>query len=442
MYGTPVAPSTGLPCTLDYSKDVLILLKAEDSMAQNSRRSFLKNSTGSAVLTFGGFAPVALQQAAVRAAGSGANSERVLVVIELAGGNDGLNTVVPFADETYRKLRPKLAVAKSDTLAINGELGFHSALRGFADLLEAGKLAIVQGVGYPDPNRSHFESMDIWHTCQRKNDIRTDGWLGRFLEEQTDADGGDPAALHLGHDKQPFSVMSRKVRVPSIRSLEQFRLQGADDADFRKAVQELADARRGEGNDLLNFVQSSTSSAITASERLSSTGKSYASTVTYPGNGLGEQLQTVARLMSSGLKTSIYYLQLNGFDTHSQQPGAHEGLLRQLGDSVKAFLDDVDQMKKSDAVTVMAFSEFGRRVEENASEGTDHGTAGPMFLAGNAVKSGLVGELPSLQKLRDGDLQHHTDFRQVYAAVIENWFQCESGKILKGDFKPVDVFRS
>jgi uncharacterized protein (DUF1501 family) len=230
--------------------------------------------------------------------------------------------------------------------------------------------------------------------------------------------------------------------VPSIRSLEQFRLQGADDADFRKAVQELADARRGEGNDLLNFVQSSTSSAITASERLSSTGQSYKSTVTYPKSGLGEQLQTVAKLMSSGLKTSVYYLQLNGFDTHSQQPGAHEGLLRQLGDSVKAFLDDVDQMKNSDAVTVMAFSEFGRRVEENASEGTDHGTAGPMFLAGNSVKSGLIGDLPSLQKLQDGDLQHHADFRQVYAAVIENWFQCESSKILKGDFKPVDVFRS
>ena len=146
--------------------------------------------------------------------------------------------------------------------------------------------------------------------------------------------------------------------------------------------------------------------------------------------------------MSSGLKTAIYYLQLNGFDTHSQQSDAHEGLLRQLGDSVKAFLDDVGQMKKSDAVTVMAFSEFGRRVEENASEGTDHGTAGPMFLAGNSVKSGLVGELPSLQKLKDGDLQYHTDFRQVYAAVIEDWFQCGSRNILKGDFKPVDVFRS
>ena len=234
--------------------------------------------------------------------------------------------------------------------------------------------------------------------------------------------------------------MSRKVRVPSIRSLEQFHLQGTEDAQFRKAVQELTDARRDDSNDLLNFVQSSTSSAITASERLSSSVKSYSSSVTYPKNGLGEQLQTVAKLISSGLTTSVYYVTLNGFDTHSQQPDAHAGLLRQLGDSVKAFLEDIDQLKQSDRVALMCFSEFGRRVEENASAGTDHGTAGPMFMAGASVKSGLIGKLPSLSNLQDGDLRHHTDFRQVYAAVIQNWFQCEAEPILKGNYNAVDVF--
>ncbi len=407
-------------------------------MTNASRRSFLKNTAaGSAVLTFGGLAPAAL-----RAAAQQSRSNRILVIIELAGGNDGLNTIVPFADETYQKLRPKLAIAKDSVLEISEGLGFHPALRGFADLLEAGKLAIVQGVGYPDPNRSHFESMDIWHTCQRKDEVRTDGWLGRLLEENESEVGGDPSAMHLGHDKQPFALMSRKVRVPSIRSLDQFRLQGTDDVDFRKAVQELADARRGEGNDLLNFVQSSTSSAISASQRLSTSGKSYSSSIVYPKSGLGEQLQTVARLISSGLHTSVYYVQLNGFDTHSQQPDAHQGLLRQLGDSVKAFLDDIDLMKQSDQVTVMAFSEFGRRVEQNASDGTDHGTAGPMFLAGASIKPGLIGKHPSLQNLQDGDLQHHTDFRQVYSAVIKDWFQCESQSILKGEFKPVEIFKS
>lgn len=406
-------------------------------MSTFSRRHFLKNSaTGSAVLTFGGLAPSALQAAAVQS-----KSERILVVVELAGGNDGLNTVIPFSDETYRQRRPKLALPKSDVLDIGDGLAFHPSLRGFADLLEAGRLAVVQGVGYPDPNRSHFEAMDIWHTCQRKEDLRTDGWLGRMLEENSDSSGGDPPALHLGTDKQPFALMSRKVRVPSVRSLEQFHLQGTEDAGFRKAVQELADARRGEGNDLLNFVQSSTSSAISASERLSSTGKSYKSSVTYPKNSLGEQLQTIARLISSGLNISVYYVQLAGFDTHSQQPDVHQGLLRQLGDSVKAFLDDMDQLKQSERVTVLAFSEFGRRVEENASEGTDHGTAGPMFLAGASVKAGLIGKHPSLGDLQDGDVKFHTDFRQVYAAVIRNWFQCDSETILKGKFTPVDAFK-
>ena len=406
-------------------------------MFQFSRRNFLQSSAaGSALLTFGELAPSALQAAAEQS-----KSERILVVVELQGGNDGLNTVIPVGDETYRKLRPKLAIAKNDSLAIRDGLAFHSSLRGFADLLEAGRLTIIQGVGYPDPNRSHFESMDIWHTCQRKDENRTDGWLGRLLEETADAViGGDSPAMHLGSDKQPFALMSRKVRVPSIRALEEFRLHGTEDAQFRKVVQELTDARRDESNDLLNFVQSSTSSAISASERLSSSVKSYSSSVRYPQNGLGEQLQTVAKLISSGLKTSVYYVTLNGFDTHSQQPDAHAGLLRQLGDSVKAFLDDIDHLQQSERVALMCFSEFGRRVEENASAGTDHGTAGPMFMAGAAVKSGVIGQLPSLHNLQDGDLRHHTDFRQVYAAVIQDWLLCTAEPILKGKFAAVDIF--
>lgn len=173
-----------------------------------SRRSFLRSAAaGSAVLTFGGVAPSALQAAAEQS-----KSDRILVVIELQGGNDGLNTIIPVGDEVYRKLRPKLAIAKSAALDIGDGMAFHPSLRGFADLLEAGRLAIIQGVGYPDPNRSHFESMDIWHTCQRSTENRTDGWLGRMLEQTANGTGGDPAALHLGHDKQPFALMSRCAR--------------------------------------------------------------------------------------------------------------------------------------------------------------------------------------------------------------------------------------
>ncbi|MBL8810920.1 MAG: DUF1501 domain-containing protein [Planctomycetaceae bacterium] len=409
-------------------------------MRNSSRRSFLRHaSAGTAVLTFGGIAPKALQAAAMAQ-----KSERILVVIELQGGNDGLNTVVPFADSAYQKLRPKLALKKDDLLTISDGLAFHGSLKGFADLLEAGQLAVIQGVGYENPNRSHFESMDIWHTCQRKEETRTDGWLGRFFEKEAAVAGTDPAALHLGADKQPFALMSRTVRTPSIRSLEQFRLQGADDADFRKAVQELADAKRGGGNDLLDFVQTSTSSAIAASERLSGAASKATTSVVWPTSPLADQLQTVARLIRSGLTTSVYYVTLNGFDTHSQQPDVHAALLRQLSDSVKALLDDVKEQGQSERVAVMCFSEFGRRVEENASDGTDHGTAGPMFIAGAAsqIHSGLIGDHPKLNDLKDGDLKHHTDFRQVYAAVIEKWFQTPSSEILKGTWTPTPVFRS
>ncbi len=404
-------------------------------MSVLTRREFLRSSAASsALLTFGGLAPSSLHAAA-----AANRSDRILVVVELAGGNDGLNTVIPYGDDVYRKLRPKLAISKTNVLSISEEIGFHPALRGFADLLESRKLSVVQGVGYPDPNRSHFESMDIWHTCQRKEEVRTDGWLGRMIET-TDSSGSDPSAMHLGNDKQPLSLMSRTVRVPSIRSLEQFHLKGSESESFRSTVQQLSDSHRDGGDDLLGFVQSSTSSALMASERLVTTGKAYHSTISYPKNGLGEQLQTVAKLIGSGLKTSIYYVQLQGFDTHAQQPDAHQGLLRQLGDSVKAFLDDMDTMQQSDRVVVMAFSEFGRRVAENASQGTDHGTAGPMFIAGSPIKSGIIGKHPSLNHLIDGDLEFHTDFRRVYAAVIEDWFGCDSDAILKGKFDPVELF--
>lgn len=405
-------------------------------MSQTTRRSFL--TTGAAatsVLSFGKVAPAFLKQAAAESKADG----RILVVVEMAGGNDGLNTVIPFDDDDYRKARPELAIGSSDVLKINDRLGLHPVMTGFAELLERDQLAIIQGVGYDNPNRSHFESMDIWHTCQRKDTSRIDGWLGRYLEEAGRAASSDPAGLHLGDDKQPFALMSRDVRVPSIRSLEQFRLSGNSDQTFRRAVRELADARRETSNDLLGFVQSSTSSAITASERIEAAGMNYKPSDEYPETALARQLQTVAKLIDSGLTTSVYYVRLDGFDTHAQQDGAHQSLLRQLSDSVSTFMKDMLAHGHGDRILCLCFSEFGRRVAENASHGTDHGTAGPMFLAGPHVNAGLIGDHPSLQDLQDGDLKHHTDFRQVYATVLERWLNCSSSTILKGSFKPVDA---
>jgi len=402
---------------------------------RRDRREFLRQVTaGSAVLSFGGAVPLPLLASAART-----RTERILVVIELQGGNDGLNTVIPAADPQYRRLRPSLGIPQPDVLPIADGMSFHPALRGFADLLEAGQLAVVQQVGYPQPNRSHFESMDIWHTCLRKDQQRPDGWLGRWAERVPDV-GGDAQALHLGPEKLPFALMSRSVRVPSVRSLEEFRLRGAEDIQFREAVQNLAETVRAEQDDLLSFVATSTSSALTASERLAMAAKAAATDVVWPQSGLSERLRTVSQLIRSGLQTSVYYVTLGGFDTHAQQPDAHRGLLRQLSEAVRALLSELQSSGDLQRTTVMAFSEFGRRVGENASAGTDHGTAGPMFLAGGAVRAGLHGQKPDLANLQDGDLQFSTDFREVYASVLERWLKVDSADILVGRFQPLDLF--
>jgi len=385
------------------------------------------------VATFGAPAPAVLQNAAEQSAAS----QRVLVVVEMAGGNDGLNTVIPYRDSAYKAARPELAIAASDVIKVEDGIGLHPSLAGFDSLLQDGQLAVIQGVGYPKPNRSHFESMDIWHTCQRKEDTRSNGWLGRFLEDRPTS--SDPLAMHLGDEQQPFALLSRDVRSPSIRSLDQFRLE-SNDAKFRDTVRQLSAARRAPENELLSFVQSSTQAALMASERVEGIEKMSAKESGYPNERLAQKLQTVGRLIKAGLETTVYYVRIDGFDTHAQQARAHAALLRRVSESVSAFVKDMNAAGEGDRVLCLCFSEFGRRVKENASKGTDHGTAGPMFLAGASVKSGLIGKHPSLTNLQDGDLKHHTDFRQVYASLLKDWLSCKNvSSVLKGEFRPLDL---
>ncbi len=404
-----------------------------------TRRSFLRAAASSgALISLERVAPGVLLQAAE----ASRNDHRILVVLEMAGGNDGLNTVIPHADEAYRKARPTIGISATDCLTVNPQVGLHPAMRGMADLLEGGKLVIVQGVGYPDPNRSHFESMDIWHTCRHKGAARNDGWLGRYLEEAKLGSLEDPPALHLGWENQPLALMSRELRVPSIQSLEQFRLRGADRPELVQAIRDLSSVQRDNSNELLGFIQSSSSSALATSERLESIGASYKPSQAYPTSQLGRKFETVARLVASGLKTKIYYLRIDGFDTHANQPDAHAALLREVSESVSTFLKDANTQGFGDQLIVMGFSEFGRRVDENASEGTDHGTAGPILIAGNDVHSGLIGEHPSLIDLDQGDLKHHTDFRQVYAALLEQWLEVPSEHSLGGKYDAVRILKS
>lgn len=409
----------------------------------HNRREFLGYSlAGTAALGIGTTVPSCFVQAAGKGAEAG---ERILVVVQMSGGNDGLNTVIPYRDPAYRSARPKLAVAASDVLKCNDDLGFHPAMSGMRELLESQRLAVVCGVGYEQPNRSHFEAMDIWHTCRRKHEPRPDGWLGRFLDARPVVAGGDVPALHLGQDQQPFAVASQTIRVPTIRDLSEFQLRGRNREALRSFLKTSLPAESSAAsseNELLSFLESSTTSALAASRRVAEAAADYKTATGYPDSNLGRKLQVIAQLIDAGLTTSVYYVQIDGFDTHAQQAPTHAALLREWSDAVAAFMNDLDAHDHGGRVCLMSFSEFGRRVAENASEGTDHGAAGPMFLCGGGVAADILGKIPNLSDLQDGDLKFETDFRQVYAAVLQNWLGCDPHAILGKEFEPVAVFKS
>lgn len=396
-----------------------------------TRREFLKSAP--ALVAIGTSAPRLWLQAAEGARAQ--DSGRILVVIQLTGGNDGLNTIVPFDRDEYRRARPSLAIPAADVLKVGQGLGLHPGLTGLADLLQEERLAIVQGVGYPNPNRSHFESMDIWHTCLRKTENRQEGWLGRFINRHHPTDG--VPAIHYGGEQQPLALASITRPVPTIRSLDQFRLDGDAAERLRPAI----DAERTGTDGLLSFVQASSSTALQVSERIQRRAAQSKTAGSYPETELGQKLKAVSGLIHAGLESSVYYVQLDGFDTHSQQSDAHAGLLRQWSGAVRAFRQDLRDQGTEDRVLVMCFSEFGRRLEENASAGTDHGAAAPMFLIGAGVRPGLHGEHPSLTDLDQGDLKHAVDFRQVYATVLQGWFHAPANDILGGAFEPLQLLK-
>ena len=405
-----------------------------------SRRRFLRSSIGSAAaIGLGATVPDCFADVAAGASDQ-KSSDNILVVVQLSGGNDGLNTVIPFSDDGYLAARTKLRVPSSDVLKVDDRIGLHPSLSGASELLQTGQMAIVQGVGYDDPNRSHFEAMDIWHTCRRKDQTRPDGWLGRYLDTLGDGAGGDVPAMHLGREQQPFAVASTRVRVPTVNQLDEFRLRGKNRDALRELLRSNETNSPSSSNELLDFLQSSTTSALQASQRVSEAASSYHSDVTYPTTELGRKLRIIAQLIDAGLTTRVYYVQLDGFDTHAQQAQTHSILLKEWSDAVTALVNDLDAHDHGQRVSVMTFSEFGRRVAENASGGTDHGAAGPMFLCGGGLQGGILGEHPSLSDLKDGDLQHQYDFRQVYASVLQSWLGVDPHQILGGKYRPLKLF--
>jgi uncharacterized protein (DUF1501 family) len=415
---------------------------------QPTRRDFLRLGLGaSTLLTCGASVPVFLARSAnALAAEPGSKAKgNVLVVVQLNGGNDGLNTVVPYNDADYRKHRPKLHVAASAVARIDDRVGFHPALADFGKLLEARQLAVVQSVGYPNPNRSHFESMAIWQAARLGARGDAPGWLARMLDGRMAAPGGDAAALHVGDGLLPQALAGGRQPVPSLVSLEQFRRRigvptEAGATEQRAALDEVASRNPGKPGSLAEFVAQSSTLTYASSARLEGVLTGSKGTVAYPEfYGLARQLRLVAQLIKAGLATSIYYTEVGGFDTHANQLNTHPALLREVGASLHDFVEDVNQSGDGGRVLVLVFSEFGRRLAENASAGTDHGTAAPVLLLGAAVKAGLHGPYPNLQDLEDGDPKHAIDFRQVYATLLDKWLGCPAETVLGAKFASLPI---
>jgi uncharacterized protein (DUF1501 family) len=414
---------------------------------QSTRREFLRLGLGgSALLACGSTAPAFLVRSALTLAdGPARPGGRILVVLQLDGGNDGLNTVVPHRDDGYRRARPRLALPAQGLHRLNDDLGLHPSLTGLMRLHENRQLAIVQSVGYPNPNRSHFESMAIWHTAQMNPNRATPGWLARCLDRRGDAPGGDTPALHISESLLPQALHGGQRHVPSLASLEQFRRrlgipEAAGAAEQRTALDRLGAQQRGAPGSLLQFVERSSLITYTSSARLEGILRQGQATANYPEfYGLARRLKLVAQLIKAGLGTSIYYTQLGGFDTHANQLNGHANLLREVGESLRAFFDDLQRAGQADRVLLLAFTEFGRRLRENASAGTDHGTASPVFLAGPRVRPGVHGPNPNLRDLVDGDPRHAIDFRSVYATVLDQWLACPSAAVLGQRFEHLPI---
>jgi uncharacterized protein (DUF1501 family) len=416
-----------------------------------NRRDILRLGLGSSTLLASGLTVPAFlaRSASVLAAGSpSTGSGRILVVVQLDGGNDGLNTVVPFADDVYYKFRPKLGIDAKTVHKVDDHIGLNPALRGFVPLLESQRLAIVQSVGYPNPSRSHFESMAIWQTARRDAKDATSGWLARWLDGHPNSPGGDAPALHIGASTVPQALQGGRSHVPSLARADQLqrRVGPADPAEAaaqRQALDAVAQNGSDTSGSILPFVQRSMLDTYASSDRIEAVLKNRSASTGYPEfYGLAQRLKLIAQLIKAGLSTPLYYTQLGGFDTHSGQLNTHAALLRELSESTRAFLDDVDKAGLADRVLILAFSEFGRRVAENASAGTDHGTAAPVFLLGRAVRPGLHGTNPDLKNLRDGDPIPSLDFRRVYAAVWEGWLGGSSQAGLGGTFEPLPVLKT
>ncbi len=387
------------------------------------RRDFLKSS----MLTVAGLTgPGFLARSAEAAIGKG----KILVVIQLSGGNDGLNTLIPYSNGAYYAARPTIAIEKKNVLTLSSDVGLHPSLKPLMKFWDDGKLGLIQGVGYPNPNRSHFESMAIWHTAD-PSAREHDGWIGRIAEKY-----GDPFCATNFGGTTPLALRGADMILPSISSIDSFQLKIAPEAKGALDVM-LGSNLSGRAETIRNATKQMFSNIDSVQKGVSK----YKPGAAYPDENLAESLRDIARLIAADVGPRVFYTSQGGYDTHAGQPEDQAALLETLSASITAFMADLEKQGRADDVMIVGFSEFGRRLAENASAGTDHGKASMMFTIGNSVKGGLYGAQPDLEKLNDGDPVMTTDFRQVYATALDGWLNVSSRDILGAAFKNIPFIR-
>lgn len=355
---------------------------------------------------------------------------KALLLLELSGGNDGLSCIVPWADDIYHRSRTRTGHKAGSTLQLDDYRGFHFALKGLKSQWDEGKLAIVEGAGYDQPNHSHFTSQDIWHTGRHSGRVSGDGWIARLMAEMYPSDREIPHMVHVGQSL-PYSLKSGTHAVVCFDQPPPYRWaeSGADIA--------REGGMRRQDSGPLEQIRSVVRNAQASSSEIRRAAAEYKPRVAYPKHDLGQDLQTAAALLQSRIGVTVMSVTHQGYDTHANQVVRHDKLMSELDSGLSAFLADVRGTPAGDNIAVLVFSEFGRRVEDNASIGTDHGTAGPMFLCGTPVAGGLHGKHPSLADLVEGDLKHTTDFRRAYATVLDGWFGVRNEKVLGQRYEPL-----
>jgi uncharacterized protein (DUF1501 family) len=351
---------------------------------------------------------------------------KVLVILQLSGGNDGLNTVIPYRNDLYYKARPRLGVERSKALSLTDEAGLHPALTAFKELYDDGSLGILNSVGYPNPDRSHFRSMDIWHTGSQSSEYWTTGWLGRYLDAQCKGCDKPTYALELD-DMLSLALKGDDMKAIAMRDPR--RLYGTANEQFFKEV--MKNHSDDAGEQPVDYLYKTMSETLSSADYIFKQSRLKPSTADYPKTEIGQSMKTIASLIYSDINTKVYYLSLGSFDTHINQGNQQQNLFNQMNEAIKSFTKDLKTNGRFDDVLLMTFSEFGRRVSQNASGGTDHGTANNMFFIGGGLKQkGIINAMPDLNDLMEGDLKYKVDFKNVYATVLKNWLGADDATIL------------